>query len=233
MRKGLIIGLAVAMVVAFTGTAMASNTAGWTFNVEVQVEPMIQKNCSLPSVMKMKSLEQDQEQVGPQDLGWNEAFYANVPFSKTFSGNNPAGDLYPIFARQELDKSGAGIAGRYDRLSTKITFETVVNGLGSDPYREDLSVVFGCQTQNSVGIPPPIPGYAYWWWGRNSLTFGTPHDGEVWEKFFVKADRKMPDFTIDNAWYENADAGIYELTITETLVGLNTAQSSDAYVTHP
>lgn len=232
MSKRILLPLLImALALGLSVPAMASRTGFWRFQIEVQVEPWIGKNPGLPQVMKMDSLAQEQERVSDV-FGWYESFYSNVPFSKTFSGDNPAGDGYPIFAREELSKAGRKL-GRFDRLSTKITFETVVNGLGSDPYREDWSIVFGCSTQNSPGMPPPIPGYTYWWWNRNSHNFGTPHDGEVWEKFFVTADRKMPDFNTDNEWYESADAGIYTLIVYETLIALNTPQSADAFVIHP
>lgn len=220
MKKWFLIILAMVFLFAIAIPVIASNEANWTFKIKVKVVPWIKVNPCLSSVvMWMPPLGQEKENVSA-DLGWYESFYSNVPFRKTYSGTNPAGDGYPIFARQERLPDGSGV-GRYDRLYTKLTFETVVNGLGADPYREDLSVVFEAPGGNN--------NTGSWWWGRDSLCFRTPHDGEVWEKTFATAGRKMPDFSTDNVWYESADAGIYELTVYETLVGLNTPQSSDAY----
>ncbi|MDD5626819.1 MAG: hypothetical protein PHW01_02290 [Patescibacteria group bacterium] len=238
MRKILISMFVLVCMMAFTGIALASNTASWTFDIKVQVQPWIQKNSGNPSLMKMADLEQDKDKT-ETTFGWYESFYSNVPFTKTFTGTNPAGDAYPIFAREERAVGGAGL-GTYDRLSTRITFETVVNGiLGGEVGRDDQSAVFNAGTQNSAGVPAGT-GWTQGGFDPNvysnpnaSITFGTPHDGEVWEKFFVKADRKMPDYATDNAWYQSADAGIYALTITETLVGQNTVQSSDAYEVFP
>lgn len=241
-KKCLLASFIFVCIMMFAGIVLADNEASWTFAIKVQVQPWIQKNPCNPDLMKMADLEQNLASTSTT-FGWYESFYANVPFVKSFAGTNPAGDAFPIFARQERAKDGTGLVGRYDRLSTHITFETVVNGLQGteDPAnREDLSVVFDAPTQNSAAAaagtgwwqggyasPPPYP------LATASLTFGTPHDGEVYEKFFCTADRKMPEYGTDNVWYESADAGIYELTVVETLVGQNTAQSSDAYEVFP
>jgi len=230
--------LIVALALGLSAPAMASRTAGWTFDIQVQVEPWIEKNPDLPHVLKMQSLAQGETEVLDEGIGdgFYEAFYSNVPFTKTYEGNNAADDRLPIFARHEREKDGTEKLDRFDRLSTQIFFRTSVNFPGRKedlPNMEHHTIIFGCLTQDGPGTPLAAFPAGYWKGGQNSSTFGTPHDGEVWERFSVVADRKLPDYGTNNQWYESADAGIYELTIIETLQALDTLQSADAFVPHP
>jgi hypothetical protein len=237
-RVALISSILFLMMFSTISGAFADNDSNWTFDIKVQVEPLIQVNPNIPTELKMADLPQGSNTT-TSTFGWYNSFYSNVPFTKTFTGTNPASDPFPILARQERKKDGTG-NGNFDRLSTYITFETVSNGLPSDPEREDLSVLFDAPTQNSSGVPV---GTGWWQGGLSgpppypnptaSVTMGTPHDGEVWEKIIVTADRKTIDWTTDDPWYLSADAGIYACTVLETIVGQSTAQSSDAYTSFP
>jgi hypothetical protein len=144
----------------------------------------------------------DAEMYGMIELTPWDFAYANCPFRATFTGDNPAGEGKPRFARQE---TGAHASG-FDTLSTRIWFSFWIDGV------------------RNVGVSDAY-AFPYSW------TFAeAPHNGQVLMGLLIYAnwsdqeDGHVPQrHTVINPAFTNrdsADAGLYTCTMVVTLGAL-------------
>jgi len=216
MKKFLVIGLAVLMVVGLSAIAMAQppkTTDTQTFNFSATVQKHIEVNPTCTPLSKSRTIfgTGTGTPTGyPQWAGrWDDAVYANCPFTISYTGSG-GGVAYPILSRQEIPRSD-----RYDRLQTRIHIKNRINGVygahDTDFERHDMDFMSGAN------------GAATGAWAGQTLTFNNaPHDGEVQVELFFDATlpHKSPDFGPDNPWNESADAGVYTCTLTATYTAL-------------
>ena len=127
--------------------------------------------------------------------------YANCPFTVTYSG-------MPILSRTELNGNGA------DRLQTSIVIRNYINGYYNAELagfeRQDMSFVSGPEGANTGTFT------------NQSLSFQTPHNGEVITEIFMSAalPHLSPDFGNANTWNQSADAGLYTCQVVATYAAL-------------
>ena len=222
MKKYIGIVLAIVMVLGLCGMAAATDTDSLDITIQIKVLPWVMARPRGALILQMNDMPQNVPAV-TETLGPVEEFYANLPVTVTISGDNPAGDRVPRFAREELETDGTG-KGRYDRLSTHIIITTHVNAFQPNEPNYDSFVT----TYDNNGVNPQTPGSGTW--TGNSFTLPTPHDGEVWQEFTVTADRHGPIWGSDQRYFHSADAGVYELTLTKTLVAnTTTLQTRDLW----
>jgi hypothetical protein len=135
---------------------------------------------------------------------WNLA-YANCPFRVSITGDNPAGEGKPRFARQEVGPHANG----FDTLPTLYAINFTTNGV------RDLF-------------------YGTWLQGAHQFPYSkdyteAPHNGQVFldisvfvndtvasEAIPVRAIAINPAFT----WQQSADAGVYTAQLTITLTAI-------------
>ena len=210
MKKYIGIALAVLMVLSFTGMAAATTTDTLELTIKIKVLPWVMARPCLSgrNTLWLSPMPQGIGVLPAETFGPIEDFYANLPVTVTISGDNPADDGFPQFAREELNTDGTG-KERFDRLSTHIVITTHVNAFQPDPNYDSFVTEFHAPNIRPSGKKT---------WTDNVFTLPTPHDGEVWEEFSIYADRNGPKWEIDNDYARSADAGVYELTLTKTLV---------------
>lgn len=207
MKKLLGIGLAVLMVVAFSGMVMAQNTQ--TFNLSATVHKYIEVNPSYATVNKHRDvyLPYDGTPPGLPGYAWSrsDVVYANCPFTISYVGSNDAGDNLPILARDEVNGNG------YDRLQTGIVVRHFINGVLGNPQT-------GYERQDMDFRSDPDGANTGTWIKQNITFVNTPHDGEVMVRlrFSATPPHASPDWSRDNPWNESADAGTYTCTLVAT-----------------
>jgi len=132
--------------------------------------------------------------------GIGDLAYVNCPFSVTIEGDNPAGDGKPIYAREEVDGTGAGL-NRYDRLNTQWQIR-----LHTD-YRPQLDIVFAkAETAPWTYTANEAPHNG--WVGIDFMCYGHRVDGPA-----AKIDRNQ-------AYDQSPDAGVYTCFLVITLTAL-------------
>ncbi len=181
--------------------------------------------------------------------GWVEVAYANIPFKVTLSGSNGAGDIGPIFARQEKDANGNPIPmgwgrTRWDRLSTHLSFTYRTNyerrmlplplhyewEPGADASEKTIAY-------DSLGILPGFWSSPLTIWhslSYGSATLNLPHNGDILMQISTETAQKgktrLPHTTPDwpnspnpyklNDWFDSADAGEYTCYVIATYTSL-------------
>jgi hypothetical protein len=131
---------------------------------------------------------------------WDFA-YANCPFRITISGDNPAGEGKPRFARLETGTHANG----YDTLPTRWWIFLQIDGV--DDYRA-----------------PDAKNFPYSWEHAEA-----PHNGQIKLKFNIYTNWEdvqdsipIRHTTINPAfaWQDSADAGLYTCSVVVTLGAL-------------
>lgn len=146
----------------------------------------------------------DVENIYGKTNSWDLA-YANCPFKITITGDNPAGEGKPRFARLETGPHANG----YDTIPTLYAIHFTTNGV-SDLF-------FGKWLQGAHQFP------------HSKDYTESPHNGQVKMDMRVYANAPIasesvpmrktlinPAFT----WQQSADAGIYTCQMTVTLTAI-------------
>ncbi len=218
MKRIIILATMFVAMIAYVQTAQAQNTATASFNLSMTVDKYIETTAS-PLEFDFGTTRSNVYYGAPrnEDLydGWGNAgewnlAYANCPFSVTLSGDNPASQGVPRFARAEV---GAH-AGPADFLNTSFRIGFLTNG----------------------GVENDAFGYV---WGIGASSFPktasfdeAPHNGQI--KMNMQAavnshwmpanDVGIPirntviDASMTND--QSADAGKYSCTMLVTLTAL-------------
>lgn len=175
----------------------------------------------------------------PYPYYFYHAAYANCPFTISFTGNNPANDGVPIFAKAE---EGLNTGGRYntteptvyDRLSTQwelwVSVNTYQNWNPSVWAGNRYATVIGAsavQIEDPVGSP--IEFYKNSSFDSLMIHSFTeePHNGDIQVQFRPHVDGPDADEEGDlgqktggqqgpQQWWDSADYGVYEATMTVT-----------------
>jgi len=198
--------LAIAIAVCFAQSVSSQKSA--TFNLKMNVSNYIEVMAS-PVDFNFGTTTHDGTYAHSQSLygatgEWNLA-YCNCPFSVTISGNNPANQNVPRFARQETGTHASG----YDVLPTLYAINFTTNGV------RDLF-------------------YGTWLQGANQFPYTksyseAPHNGQVKMDMVAYvnsaiASEAVPVLqTLINPAFTNAqsaDAGDYTCTMVVTLAAL-------------
>jgi len=242
MKKAvwILVGLMM-FVVLFTGLVYAGcgqKKDSVTFHIKVRVCKYVSVNPNFPSgIYMIGSMSPPQPNPAIMTMEYNVAqnmgnpgsyklyaqyysagpssqsiAYANCPLKIMITGNNPAGDGYPILARKEQGKC---TKCNYDRLQTGLSFRFWANG--GYPCG-DWTVLFGALGGNNNA--------GGWYWGGNSNPANNvawineaPHDGQVYANF--KAGVNFPHATpyySSGKWWKSADAGKYKARIKLTFI---------------
>jgi hypothetical protein len=198
MKKLLLILAAIALVARMP----FGQTQSTTFNLSLYLNEYIETMPGPVAVDLGHTWQRNTAEVyGMSQLNPWDFAYANCPFRATFTGDNPAGEGKPRFARQE---TGAHANG-YDTLSTRFFFGFLIDGI-----------------RNSGAMD--AKGFPFSWDYAES-----PHNGQVrmdwlvyvnWEDLQdsvpVRHTRIDPSFT----WQQSADAGLYTCSVIVTLGAL-------------
>lgn len=206
MKKYIGIALAVLMVLGLSGMVMAGNTT--RFNFTAVVDPYIdvlvdvQNMATSPYHLRGPNFEgMVATYTGLSGGSWpggiGDFAYANCPFQLTISGDNPAGDGKPIYAREEVDGTNTGL-NRFDRLDTNWQIRIHTD------YHSQLTIVFA----DANTVP--------WSYTANEA----PHNGWVGIDFMCYGHQADgPDANIDcsQAYSLSPDAGNYKASLTIVL----------------
>lgn len=215
MKKLLVFVLAALLLIAFSGIAMAEVLERFRFTCTVEKYIEVNPNYGSSPIVISKTIPGSGSAGEPGFSGSSytnmvDAVYANCPFRITYTGDNCAGDKYPILAKEENP------TGRCDRLQTFIRIRNKINEGETDEENRRMKFLSGKPT----GPGTPL---AEWKLGPTITFNNTPHDGEVRVEVHFNAalPHKTPDFDDpDNEWWESADAGVYECTLTATYTAL-------------
>lgn len=226
MRRIAVFLMALVMIACLGSVAYADGVSAGpqTIIMNIYVAPYIAVNPSYnPWTVNFGTLNPGAVPPNPAQIaassGFKEVAYSNVKFRVDLVGNNGALDGYPIFARQEVAENGTPI-GRWDRLSTHLSFRYCTNGIAwGPPDHDDQTIVFDAPGgNNSIGT---------WGWGRDYANLKLPHDGDIW--MIISTSTNMPsgvqttrlphttpDWSRGNEWWESADAGTYSCWVLAT-----------------
>jgi hypothetical protein len=179
----------------------------------------------------------------PYPYRFYHAAYANCPFTISITGDNPAGDGVPIFAKAE---EGMNTGGRYrttepkvyDRLSTMwelwVSINTYQNWNPSvwagNRYASEIGST-AVQVEDPVGSPIEFYKNSAF---ESSLIYSfleEPHNGDIQVQFRPHVDGPDADEEGDlgritggqrgpQDWWDSADYGIYEAYITVTYTAI-------------
>lgn len=205
MKKSLLMGLAVLLVGMFSGAAMAGDTTEFNFTAVVdpyiEVLVPVQNMATSPyhiqgpgfsgGVMTYTGLS-----GGTWPGGIGDFAYANCPFDLTISGDNPATDGKPNYAREEEDDLGNGL-GTFDRLDTNWEIRIHYNGGYPIGVYDDADNAPWSITANEA-----------------------PHNGWVGIDFMCNGHRvDGPAANIDRSqdYFDSPDAGNYKASLTITM----------------
>jgi len=210
MKKLLVCLCAIVMI---AGLSFGQTTTR-TLNLNATVSPYVELNMAYPDTLNFGTIAPPKDGVTmeggdtrhPTNIDWEwryEFAYANCPFRITLSGNNPANDGVPCFARRQDDVNGGG--GNYDRLITRFHFH-----FASDYAGSMSAIVF-----NSAFA---IPGV----WNATTGTYPVPHTGEVYAnpRCGISLPAQAPNFSAKNTWNQSPDAGLYQASVTVTIAAI-------------
>ncbi len=201
---GFLTGLTAVLLLAGSTSFAQQST---TFNLSLTVNPYIQTmpgpvNVNLGSTRHNAGYGTNQEwfyDTAPQS--WDLA-YANTPFTVTVSGNNPANQGIPRFARAETGNHSNG----FDTLPTLYAIHFTTNGV-SDLF-------FGTWLQGANQFP------------YTKQYQEAPHNGQIRMDLDVYANANIASEAIpirqtvidpSYKWDQSADAGVYQASLTVTL----------------
>lgn len=209
MKKSLVF-LAVVSLVAGVSFAQAPTTTR-TIPLELKVLPYVELNMAYPIFLDFGTITPPKDGVtmeggdtrGPANIDWswrNEFAYANCPYNITLSGDNPANDGVPCFAKAEIGLNPNG----FDRLITRFHFH----------FSSDYNVP-GTTSAIVFNSAFAMPGV----WNATTGGYSVPHTGEVYAnpRCGVSLPAKAPNFGVVNTWNQSADAGTYQASITVTI----------------
>jgi hypothetical protein len=192
----------LAVVLGVAGLALGQASQSTTFNLSLYLNEYIETMPGPVDVNLGHTWQRNTAEVyGMSQLSPWDFAYANCPFRATFTGDNPAGEGKPRFARLETGTHANG----YDTLSTRLFFGFLIDGV-----------------RNSGAMD--AKGFPFSWDYPEA-----PHNGQVrmdwlvyvnWEDLQdtvpVRHTRIDPAFD----WQDSADAGLYTCTIVVTLGAL-------------
>lgn len=189
--------------------SFAQNTGNVNFNLSMTVDRYIEVTPG-PISWDFGTTRHQVNYGGPMEslygtMGeWNLA-YVNCPFSVTISGDNPASQGVPRFARKEVGPHSGG----YDILATLYAINFTTNGV------RDL--FYGTWLQGANQFP------------RTKSYSEAPHNGQVkmdmkaWVNSSIASEAVPVRHTLINPAFTNdqsADAGDYTCTMLITLLAL-------------
>jgi len=209
MKKEITIVFLVLMIFTFSNIVVANENESDSVNINMSlyldeyIETMGDVNWYLGETSHHDH--HNAEIIYGEEKNWNIA-YANCPFSVTIAGNNPKGDNFPRFVREEVDENGSGI-GRWDSLETLLNPKIIINNEKISPL--------GFYGKNASEFPI-------------SYDFKeAPHNGQV--KLSIKArvnlttgalPRRKTEIDPRYIWKDSADAGTYKAKLKVTLCAL-------------
>jgi len=213
MKKFFILFAAILLVASMS---FAQSTANETFNLSMTVDKYLETApgpISFDFGTTMHFTAPSREELFAAFYGpWGEwdLAYANCPLTITVSGDNPAGQGKPRFARHEVGAHANG----FDVLSTAWQIGFLTNGVWNNELGLNYGVRAGAFPKTATLDEAPHNGQVHM---KMSVKVNSTSDpNEISTGFPIRETVINPAFT----WDQSADAGVYTCTMLVTLTAI-------------